>query len=180
MLEENMKRHKKLILLGCSIILLAIVLLILRINYRSNTSEREKIAVVVNGVPIYCYEIERTIDLYPEDTLSYELTLNAAIREELVVQQSVEMGFSISEEELERKIEEYKKSFPKIFEDIVAQYESYDEFQQSYLYLIKYDYVSEIKRDEYNNITPTGESFEEFFENWIDLLEENADIDYYE
>lgn len=158
----------------------ASLIFIVAIFYNNREPERRMTVATVNGVPIYQDEIEKALKLYQNSPLTYEDVLTSAIREELVVQEAGKMGFAISDNELNEKIKDYERSFPRIYEELLSQYGSFEGFKQSYLYLLRYNFAKEKIKKEFEESSQQKCSFQDYFEEWIDSLQKGATITYHQ
>lgn len=117
----------------------------------SNKTSEDEILVTVFGKPIYKSEYEKAIAVHP-NVQSKEI-LEGLVMEAVVLNKASELGYTVTETEIEDKISELKKMNPTYFELAVKQYETEEDYLTALgnrlLYTKVFDTISEEIKDKY-------------------------------
>lgn len=110
-----MKRHSIVALLICT-------LLLVLWGCSSKHDADRKIIVKVNDEYIYYDEIETVYEQMEGTSITFDKIVDDTITEVLVIQQAPFYGISVSKEEIEQTIENYKQQYPDYYNETIKKY----------------------------------------------------------
>lgn len=90
-------------------------------NIKNNINSDNGLLADVNGDYIYKYEIDEVYKLY-NNTVSYNKILQDSIFEQIVLQQSASFGISISKNEIDEILEQYRINQPDYYKQSIELY----------------------------------------------------------
>lgn len=137
-----MKRKTKVIVFGLSAVFLVIAIL-LYIRLRA----KDMVIATVNGEAVYQSDFDRIKEL--NSSLSNEEIVELIMKELLVYQEAVDLGFAINDEIVEGRISSLKEEMPDLYMLCIEQYGSEAAYKKALSYTMLYDMVYEYYSEEY-------------------------------
>ncbi|WDV45636.1 DUF4362 domain-containing protein [Clostridiaceae bacterium M8S5] len=144
-----------------AIVCIIIIVGVFYIGYK-RIEESNKIVAKVNNEPIYREDIERVIKLNSNTSSSNNITekdiINAAIKEMIVIQEAKTIGIEISDDELEKSIMTLKNEHADLYEIVIKQYESEENYKQKLRNKYIFDAMKERVVQKYYKENPVNKS----------------------